>query len=89
VFEFKNIVEAKPKYYRSVIQWPASALGCEVIGCCSRGGLSCLLLILGLTTGSHPFVTAVTILGHVCTQLNPQAKPEQLKLSKTDSSMRP
>jgi hypothetical protein len=33
VFEFKNIAEAKPKYYHSVIQGPTSALRCEVLGC--------------------------------------------------------
>jgi hypothetical protein len=26
VFEFKNIAEAKPKYYNSMMQGPASAL---------------------------------------------------------------
>jgi hypothetical protein len=39
VFEFKNIVEVKPKFYHSTMQGPASAIRCEVLGCCSRGGL--------------------------------------------------
>jgi hypothetical protein len=86
VFEFKNIAEAKPKYYHSVVQGPASAVQCEFLNCCSRGGLPSLLPVLRLTTGPHPFATTVAILRHVCTQLNPQAKPEQLKLSKTDPS---
>jgi hypothetical protein len=62
VFEFKNIVEAKPKYYHSMIQGPASALRCEVIGYCSRGGLQSHLPILRLTTGPHSLATAVIIL---------------------------
>jgi hypothetical protein len=87
VFEFKNIVEAKLKYYHSVIQGPASALWCEVLGYCSRGGLLCLLPVIGLAIGPHPIATAVTIFKHVYTQkLNSQVKSEQLKLSKTDPS---
>jgi hypothetical protein len=74
----------KPKYYHSAIQGPASALGCEVLGCCSQGGLPSLFLVLGLAIGPHPLAAAVITLWHLCTQLNPQAKPEQLKLSKTD-----
>jgi hypothetical protein len=89
VFEFKNIVEAKPKYYHSTMQGPASALRCEFLSCCSWGGLLSLLPFLRLTTGPHLFATTVAILRHVCTQLNPQAKPEQLKLSKTDPSTWP
>jgi hypothetical protein len=68
VFEFKNIAEAKPKYYHSSIQGPASALGCEVLDCCSRGGLPSLFSDLGLTTGPHPLVTAVTKPWQLCTQ---------------------
>jgi hypothetical protein len=71
VFEFKNIAKAKPKYYHSAMQGAASALRCEFLSCCSRGGLPSLLLVLRLTTGSHPFTTTVVILRHVCTQLNP------------------
>jgi hypothetical protein len=33
-----------------------------------------------------PFATAVTILRHLCTHLNPQANLEHLKLSKTSPS---
>jgi hypothetical protein len=69
-----------------MIQGPASALGCEVLSYCSRGGLPSLLPILGLTTGPHPLATAVTILCHLCTQLKSPNKLEQLKLSKTDLS---
>jgi hypothetical protein len=88
VFEFKNIAEAKPKYYHTAIQGPASTLRCEVLSCCSWGGLPCLLPILGLTIGPHPTATAVTKPWHLCTQLkNSQAKTEQLKLSKTDTSI--
>jgi hypothetical protein len=60
VFEFKNIAEAKSKYYHSVIQGPTSALRCEVLGCCSRGGLPSLLPILGLAIEPHPTAAAVT-----------------------------
>jgi hypothetical protein len=60
VFEFKNIAEAKPKYYHSAILGPASALRCEVLGCCSRGGLPSLFPIIGLITGPHPLTTVVT-----------------------------
>jgi hypothetical protein len=62
VFEFKNIAEVKSKYYHSMIQGLTSVLRCEVLGCCSQGGLSSLLPILGLVIGPHPIVTAVTIL---------------------------
>jgi hypothetical protein len=86
VSEFKNIAEAKPKYYHSMMQGPALALRCEVLGCCSWGGLPSLLLILRLTTGPHPFATTVTVLEHLYTQINPQVRPEQLKLSKIDPS---
>jgi hypothetical protein len=66
---FKNIAEAKPKYYHSVIQGPASALRCKVLGCCSRGGLPSLLPDIGLTTGPHPLATAVTKLWQLCTHI--------------------
>jgi hypothetical protein len=65
---FKNIVEAKPKYYHSVIQGYTSALRCEVLGYCSRGGLPSLLPDLGLTTGPHSLATAVTKPWHLCIQ---------------------
>jgi hypothetical protein len=60
MFEFKNIAEAKLKYYHSAIQGPASALRYEVLGCCSRGGLLSLLPNIRLTTGPHPLTTTVT-----------------------------
>jgi hypothetical protein len=66
VFEFKNIAEAKPKYYHLAIQGPASALRCEVLGCCSRVGLPSLLLIIEITTGPHPLATAVTKPWYLC-----------------------
>jgi hypothetical protein len=56
----KHIAEAKPKYYHSTIQGSASVLRCKVLGYCSRGGLPCLILILGLTIVPHPSVTTVT-----------------------------
>jgi hypothetical protein len=86
MFEFKNIAEAKPKYYHLMMQGPASAQRCEVLGYYSWVGLSYLLPVLGLATGPHPLATVVTILGHLYTQFNPQAKPKQLKLDKTDLS---
>jgi hypothetical protein len=62
----KNIAEAKPKYYHSAIQGPASALRCEVLACYSRGGLPSLLPILELITypssGVHTFNAAWTAL---------------------------
>jgi hypothetical protein len=69
VFKFKNIVEAKPKYYNLMIQGPASALRCGVLGCCSWGGLPSLLSNFGFAIGPHPVVTAVTIFWHLCTQI--------------------
>jgi hypothetical protein len=59
VLELKNIAETEPKYYHSAIQGPASTLRCDVLGCCSRGGLPCLLSNLGLTIGPHPTAIAV------------------------------
>jgi hypothetical protein len=55
-----NIAEAKPKYYHSTILGPASVLRCEVLSCCSPGGLPSLFPLLGLATGPHPLATAVT-----------------------------
>jgi hypothetical protein len=69
-----NIAEAKPKYYDSAIQGPASALRCEVLGCCSRGGLPSLFPLLGLTTGPHPLATAVTKPWQLYTQLKSTSK---------------
>jgi hypothetical protein len=74
VFEFKNIAEAKPKYYHSVIQGPASALRCEVLGCYSQGGLPSLFPNIRLTTGPHPLTTAVTKPWHLYTQLKYTSK---------------
>jgi hypothetical protein len=65
-----NIAEAKPKDYHSAIQGPASALRCEVLGCCSRGGLPSLLPDLGFATGPHPLATAVTKPWQLCTHIN-------------------
>jgi hypothetical protein len=73
VLEFKNIAKAEPKYYHSMMHGPALTLQCEVLGCYSWGRLPYLLSVLGLTTGSHPFAAAVTVLGQLYTQLNPQA----------------
>jgi hypothetical protein len=67
---FKNIAKAKPKYYHSAIQGLASALRCEVLGCCSRGGLPSLLSDLEFATGPHPLATAVTEPWQLCTHNN-------------------
>jgi hypothetical protein len=56
------MAEAKPKHYHSVIQGPALALRCEVLGGYSRDELPSLLPILGLAIGPHPIATVVTIL---------------------------
>jgi hypothetical protein len=72
--KFKNIAEAKPKHYHSVIQGPALTLRCEVLGCCSQGGLPSLLPILGLTTGPQPLAIVVPILWHLYTQLKSTSK---------------
>jgi hypothetical protein len=73
-----------------MIQGSASALRCEVLGCCSLGGLPNLFPLLGLATGPHPLATAVTKPCQLCTHIKKtQAKPEQLKLSKTDPSTWP
>jgi hypothetical protein len=68
------------------IQGPASALRCEVLGCSSRDGLPSLFPDLGLATGPHPLATTVIKPWQLCTHTTTQAKPEQLKLSKTDPS---
>jgi hypothetical protein len=57
----KSIAEAKPKYYHPTIQGSASILRCEVLGCCSWGGLPSLLPILGLVIGPHPIATSIII----------------------------
>jgi hypothetical protein len=62
VFEFQNTEEAKPKDYHSMRQGPASVLWRGVLGCCSWGRLPCLLPVLGLAIGPHPFAAAVTVL---------------------------
>jgi hypothetical protein len=51
------------------------------------GWLSSVFPLLGLATGPHPLATAVTKPCQLCTHTTTQAKPEQLKLSKTDPSM--
>jgi hypothetical protein len=44
--------------------------------------------LLGITVGPHELATTPTVLRHfLWTQLNIQAKLEQLKLSKTDASI--
>jgi hypothetical protein len=65
----KYIAEVKPKYYHSTMQGSASALWCEVLGYCSRGGFPYLLPVLGLIIGPHPITTTVAVLSHVCTQI--------------------
>jgi hypothetical protein len=65
-----NIAEAKPKYYHSAIQGPASALRCGVLDCCSRSGLPSLLPNLEFATGSYPLATVVTKLWQLCTHNN-------------------
>jgi hypothetical protein len=65
---------SETKILYSTIQGPASALGCEVLGCCSRGGLSSLLPNFGLTTGPHSLAAAVTIFWHLYTQLKSTSK---------------
>jgi hypothetical protein len=50
------------------------------------GWLSSVFPLLGLATGPHPLATAVTKPCQLCTHTTTQAKPEQLKLSKTDPS---
>jgi hypothetical protein len=66
---FKNIAEAKPKYYHSAIQGSASTLRCEVLDCCSQGGLPSLFPNIGLATGPHPLATAVTKPWQLCTHI--------------------
>jgi hypothetical protein len=57
-----------------MIQGLASALRCEVLGCCSWGGLPSLLPILRLAIGPHPIVRAITILWHLYTQFKSISK---------------
>jgi hypothetical protein len=72
--KLKNAAEAKPKYYHSYGTRAALAQRCEVLGCCSRGGLPCLLSNLRLAIGSHPIATSVTIFWHLCTQIKSTSK---------------
>jgi hypothetical protein len=62
-----------------MIQRPASALRCEVLGCCSWGRLPYLLPILGFTIGPHPTDAAITKLWHLYTQLKSTSKARAAK----------
>jgi hypothetical protein len=70
---------SESKYYHSMIQGPASALRCEVLGCCSRGGLPSLLSLLGLATGPHSLATTVIEPWHLYTQLKNTSKARATK----------
>jgi hypothetical protein len=66
------------------------ALRCEVLDSSLELGPSADIPILQwVTTGLHELVTAPTVLRHFCNQKDPQARIEQLNLSKTDPSMWP
>jgi hypothetical protein len=84
-----NIAEAKPKYYHSTIKGPASALRCEVLGCCSRGRLQVSSQTSGSPLGHTHLPQQSQNPGISAHNWKTQAKPEQLKLSKTDPSTWP
>jgi hypothetical protein len=66
------------------------ALRCEVLDSSSEIRLPADFSILRwVAIGPHKLATAPTVLRYFCNQKDPQARLEQLKLSKTDSSTRP
>jgi hypothetical protein len=69
---------------------PHGALRCEVLNDSSELESPADFLVLGwVTIGPHKLVTAPTVLRNFCNQKDPQARLEQLKLSKTDLSTWP
>jgi hypothetical protein len=76
--KFENIAEAIQILTRSY-KGSHRALKCKVLGVSSRGRLPSHLPILRWSTQAHELATAIIVLGHLLyTQLNPQAKLEQL-----------
>jgi hypothetical protein len=66
---------------------PHRALRCKVLDSSSELELPADFLVLGwVTTWLHELAKAPTVLRHFYNQNDPQAKLEQLKLSKTDPS---
>jgi hypothetical protein len=66
---------------------PHQALRCEVLDNSSELGPPVDFPVLQwVTTGPHKHVTTPAVLKHFCKQKDPQARLEQLKLSKTEPS---
>jgi hypothetical protein len=61
------------------------ALRCKVLDSSSElGPLADFPVLRWITTGPHELATAPVVLKQFCNQKDPQARLEQLKLSKTD-----
>jgi hypothetical protein len=86
VFDFKNIAEAKPKYYYKGPHRPNDAKSSAT----AHGAGS---QVSSQSSGSPPGHTHLpqqsSYSGISAHKLNPQARPEQLKLSKADLSTWP
>jgi hypothetical protein len=69
---------------------PHRALRCEVIDSSSELRLPANFPVLRwVAIGPHKLAIALVVLQHFCNQKDPQARLEQLKLSKTDPSTWP
>jgi hypothetical protein len=88
VFEVvKHIVEALQKTVTRRYKGPHQALRCGVLDHSSELELPVDFPVLQwVVTGSHELATAPAVLRHFCNQKDPQARIEQLSLSKTDLS---
>jgi hypothetical protein len=63
------------------------ALRCGVLDSSSElGSLANFTVLRWVTTGPHELATAPAVLRHLCNQKDPQARLEQLNLSKIDPS---
>jgi hypothetical protein len=89
MFKFKNIVEAKLKYYHSVIQGPHQPYNEKSTAAAHGPGSQDSFQSLGSPLGHTHLPQQSQYSGISAHKLNPQAKPEQLKLSTTDPSMWP
>jgi hypothetical protein len=69
---------------------PHQALRCKVLDSSSELRSLADFPVLGwVATRPHELATTPAVLRHFCNQKDPQARLEQLKLSKTDPSMWP
>jgi hypothetical protein len=69
---------------------PHQALRCKVLDSSLELGPPADFSVLRwVATGPHELATATAVLRHFCNKKDPQARLEQLKLSKTDPSTWP